>query len=335
MSKPMKIISGLAGVLVLVAVALSMFGKLELPIGPLNGMLAGDDAVVAEGGDPNAFTPPVDDCLDGSTVPGTGTDLGADPNAPGATEPGAVDPNAPNPDPNAPVASGGDGWSRVLVADVGDGTGADPATGAPAADPNAPVDPAADPNVVDPAATTGPVDPCADVNGGTGATDPALGDPNAGGATDPAAAGGGEGADPAAQPKAKPVTSDGTNNGNSPEALTAAADASEVMKKAGIEVTTVASLVPTAGGVGKGAALRRYRNQVTGATLVIRLGDAALPQWTEAGKKVQRNLVSSFLTRLGGRYGKATRSVTVLDSGGNVLAIGDAAPKAKGSVKLY
>ena len=61
---------------------------------------------------------------------------------------------------------------------------------------------------------------------------------------------------------------------------------------------------------------------------------SAQQQWTGAGKKVQVDLVKSFIQRLGKRYPKSSRSITVVDATGAVLAIGDARPGAGGVVKL-
>jgi hypothetical protein len=96
------------------------------------------------------------------------------------------------------------------------------------------------------------------------------------------------------------------------------------MAKAKIQVTTNATLMPATGGVGKPAQLKRYRTRVTGAVLVMKLDAAAMQQWTGAGKKVQTDLVKSFLARLSKSYRKAGRSVTIVDASGNVLATGDA-----------
>lgn len=132
------------------------------------------------------------------------------------------------------------------------------------------------------------------------------------------------------------MTTDGTNQGNNPEALRAAKDATGVMQKANITVATTATLVPAAGGIGRPPALRRYRQSVTSATLVMKLDDAAMQQWTGAGKKVQNDLVRSFMARLGKSYRRATRSVTIVDAQGTVLALGDARPGGgQGTVKLY
>ena len=45
--------------------------------------------------------------------------------------------------------------------------------------------------------------------------------------------------------------------------------------------------------------------------------------------------MKSFLARLGKTYRKATRSVTVIDPSGTVLAIGDAGAGRPVAVKLY
>jgi hypothetical protein len=395
MSKQMKILTGVLGVVVLAAVVLTMFGKPpNLPLGPLQGMLAKDEEpVVADGGtgldmtttDPNC-DPVTGQPLDPGAGAGAGTGALADPSAGGTVDPtagaGAVDPAAGtgSVDPNAagtgaadplasgdmgatadgaPVAAGSDGWndgSRVVAA--GDGSdpsrvsdtwveaadvatdplaGADPSvTGG--TDPNAggAMDPAA--GATDPAAG-GVTDPCAGV-AGAGTANPTAGDPalqgGAGAGAGAAGAGAAGGAGGAAGNAAARVTTDGTNNGNNAEALRAAADATGVMQKAQISVTTTATLLPGAGGIGKPAALRRYRGTVSAASLVMRLDDAAMQQWTSAGKKVQRDLVTSFVTRLGKSYRKATRSVTIVDSAGTVLAIGDAPAGGRaGSVKLF
>jgi hypothetical protein len=107
------------------------------------------------------------------------------------------------------------------------------------------------------------------------------------------------------------------------------------MQKAKITVSTTATLVPSVGGVGRAAGLRRYRASVTAAVLVMKLDDAAQQQWTGAGKKVQRDLVKSFLTRLRKTYAKASRSITVVDQSGKVLAIGDAPSGGAAAVKLF
>ena len=107
------------------------------------------------------------------------------------------------------------------------------------------------------------------------------------------------------------------------------------MQKANIQVTTTATLVPSAGGIGRPAVVRVYRTRVTGAVLVMKLDAAAQQQWTDAGKKVQADLVRSFTTRLAKTFKRASRSVTVTDSTGNVLAVGDAAPGKPSVVKLF
>jgi hypothetical protein len=81
--------------------------------------------------------------------------------------------------------------------------------------------------------------------------------------------------------------------------------------------------------------VKRYRRGVTGAVLVMKLDTSAQQQWTGAGKKVQTDLVKSFIKRLGKSYPKATRSITIVDSAGTVLALGDAAPGAAVAVKLF
>ncbi len=392
MSKPMKLILALFGLAAVAAVALTMLGRLDLPLGPLNGMLASDDELAADGGvtdlgiqgggevlcdpvtglpidsgvDPNAMGDPNAGIDPNTGLPLDGSaDPGADPNA-------AIDPNTglpidPAADPNAPVAAGSDGWdgsSRV----VADGAGSydagrvpdswvsaaeavDPNTGLPVdpatdpaamADPTGVEDPLADPSLTDPAlgGATGEGVPCDQVQGaapgdGTGG-DPSLGtDPGAGaGAGADAGAGAGAGA-PAAGAAATRGTTDGTNSGNNAEALRAAKDATGVMQKANINVTTTATLLPATGGVGRAPALKKYRGTVTAASLVMRLDEAAMQQWTGAGKKVQTDLVKSFITRLGKSYRKAARSVTILDSSGTVLAVGDAGASGAVRVKLY
>lgn len=369
MSKPMQILLGAFGLLLVAAIVLTMFGKPpNLPLGPLQGMLAGDEEVTADAGfDPNAGFG-VTDCPPGdesAAQPGSADPTAADPTtadpAAGA-DPAAADP-AGGGDPaaaadaaaagEAPVASGSAGWdgeSRVVAAgddaydpgrireprivaaeatDPNAGAGGAPADPA-AQDPGVPADPGAGVDA-DPLADGGIVDPCAD----PGAVGPGGGDgtgaaPGANGA----GAGAGTGAAPGAAGANARQTTDGTNAGNSPEALRLAKDATSVMQEADIQVSTTATLVPSAGGVNRGAALRRYRDTVTGAVLVLKLDAAAQQQWTGAGKKVQADLIRSFLSRLGKTYGKATRSVSVVDESGNVLAIGDATPGSRGTVRL-
>lgn len=152
----------------------------------------------------------------------------------------------------------------------------------------------------------------------------------AGAALGAAAAAGGAGGTAAAR-----MTTDGVNTGNSPEALRAAKDAASVMQQAKIQVSATATLVPATGGATKQAALRRYRASVTGAVLVIKLDQTALPQWTSAGAKVQGQLLRSFLSRLAKTYRSASRSITVVDPSGTVLAFGDAAGRGNGTIKLY
>lgn len=333
MSREMKILLGILGAIVAAAVVLTMLGKPpNLPLGPLKGVLASDEAadttaagegaVVADAGTG------IEDCIPGSTDPGTGVDGTVDPAAgpadgtavdPGAADQGTstdISPGTIDPATGAPVAAPAEGTApdRLLVADV-----VDPATGTAA-------DPAAMGTATDPA--TGVVDPCADQATGTGtAADPAAADPATDGAGTATGSTGGSGPSRA--------TTDGTNEGNSPEALRIAKDASVVMQKANIQVSSTATLVPSAGGIGTAAAVKRYRKTVTAAVLVLQLDSAALQEWSSAGAGVQRNLVRSFLTRLGKTYGKATRSVTVVDSSGTVLAVGDAAARKPGTVKVY
>ncbi|MCB0877642.1 MAG: hypothetical protein KDC46_01490 [Thermoleophilia bacterium] len=415
MSKQMKVLVGVLGVVVLAAVVLTMFGKPpNLPLGPLQGMLAGEDdtVVAADSGAP--ITEPMCDPVTGEPVDVSGAGAATDPNAGAMTDPNAtgaatdpatgaaIDPNTgqatdPNAaggsiDPNtgqaidpatgAPVAAG-DGWSggaRVVAAGAGGyDAGRVPDTWVNAADAGV------DPNTGLPADTTGTTDPAAATDPTTGAAidpttgaavDPTTGaatdtaganapvpcsslpnaggtDPNAmGGTTDPTGTGadagagagsgagagaGGNGASGAgATSTVNRSTTDGTNSGNNPEALRAAKDATAVMQKANITVTTTATLVPATGGIGRPAAVKKYRSTVTSASIVMTLDDAAMQQWTGAGKKVQTDLVKSFMTRLGKSYRKAVRSITILDSQGTVLAIGDASANGGAArVKLY
>ncbi|MCW2955845.1 MAG: hypothetical protein JWO69_714 [Thermoleophilia bacterium] len=388
MSKNMKILALIGGAVVLAAVVLTMFGKPpNLPLGPLQGMLAAEEEPVTGAND---SAPPVD-CGTGTDL-GAGAGLGADPAAtdPAAIDPtagtGAVDPATGAPadpgagaatDPAATPADTGavtgapaDDWSGTSRVVAADGAGRswslvsdtpiyaadaiDPVTGLPAdaaatpgaTDPatGAAIDPAAtDPAAIDPAATDpAAIDPCEGVAGtGTG-TDPVTGlptDPGAGAGTgtgtDPGAGAGTGTGSPAAT--AARSTTDGTNKGNSPEALRIAKDATGVMQQAKISVTTDATLLPAAGGAVAPGKVKPYRGKVTAAVLVIKLNDpTALQQWTGAGKKVQGQLVQNFLQRLRKSYPKASRSISVVDSAGTLLAIGDAVPRAaKGAVKTY
>ncbi len=350
MSKQMKILVGIVGVAVVAAVVLTMFGKPpNLPLGPLQGMLASDDA----------STTGTSTVAAGTDVPGTTTDPNCDP-VTGLPLDSSATGGSSTTDPNAAATGAGTG------ADATAGTATPPATSTPgataadagtaagtgaAADPTAAADPAAATNpaatagtTVDPttgaatpdatagatgtgAATTPGVDPCADATG-TGA--------GTGTGTGTGAAGTGAGANAAANADAQRSTSDGTNSGNNAEALRIATDATGVMQKAQITVSTTATLVPGTGGVGNATALKRYRATVAAATLVIKLDASALEQWTTAGRKVQLELVKSFSTRLQTNYPKATRSVTIVDSTGTVLAIGDAtASGGAARVKLF
>jgi hypothetical protein len=74
---------------------------------------------------------------------------------------------------------------------------------------------------------------------------------------------------------------------------------------------------------------------VRSASLVIKLDSAAVPQWTSAGVKVQRQLVQSFLDRLGRSYPKSVRSITITDSSGLVYAVGDKSGRGAAAIKLY
>ncbi|MCW2927928.1 MAG: hypothetical protein JWM86_1896 [Thermoleophilia bacterium] len=402
MSKQMKLISAVAGVLVLAAVVLTMFGKPpNLPLGPLQGMLAKEEEAPVDAAAVDTGVGVTPDCGAGATTPGSGTGVdpaATDPTAgavdPAASGAGAADPaagaggaagaadpaaggaaTATDPTTGAPVASAAGGWTggdRVLAAGEGSydpgrvsdtsvivAAEATPDLAATAADPAAAgTDPAAATGAADPAAGAAATDPAA----GAAATDPTAGagagatsDPCAGAATgtDPAAGGVGSATDPGAAGAtgtggagtgatgaaatggaASQTTTDGTNSGNSPEALRAAKDATGVMEKAKITVSSTVTLVPSAGGIGKPAVLKRYRATVTGAVLVIKLDASAQEQWTSAGKKVQIQLVKSFLTRLGKSYARSSRSITITDSSGMVLAIGDAAPRRAPTVKL-
>lgn len=423
MSKSMKIILGAFGGVVLVGVLLSMLGVVSLPLGPLNGMLAGDDDVVVDASEttivdtnpsPSLGTQlcdpvtglPIGGAGAGAAAgagagAGTGAGTGTTPGAAGAGATGTVtDPatsgatgtgtgTATDPSTGAPIAApSGDGSGSARIIAAGEG-GYDssriPDSWVVAADV---VDPASTSGAVDPAATTGaattgtttdpttgaPVDPATSGAAGAGATGTtgagaagagAAGAAGAGaatggvpcdqvssagagaagagagagttpGGTGAAGAGAGAGAAAGAAATAARATSDGTNNGNNPEALRAAKDASSVMQKAKITVSTTATLAPAGGGIGRPAALKRYRSSVTAATLVMRLDSAAMQQWTGAGKKVQTDLVKSFMTRLGKSYARAVRSVTIVDDQGNVLAIGDAsAGGGVARVKLF
>jgi len=365
MSKSMKILVAIAGVLLLAAVVLTMLGKPpNLPLGPLKGALAkdadeaGGDAVTAAPAPatpiagvndcpPTGATPPV-----GSTAPGSGTSA-IPPATPGAgagtgttTAPGATTPTTPG--AGTPVASGvagasggdtvviaaGDGSSWSAVRDTPTLIAADAATpvtpATPAATNATPVDPGAAASPTTPA-TPGSVtpgapgvvdcDPVVPSTGATGTGTPAAGTPAAG-----AAAG-----------AANRATTDGTNTGNSPEALRVAKDAAAVMQKAQITVSVNATLLPGTGGVGTAAQIRAYRTKVTSGSLVITLTDPnAQQQWTTAGKKVQIQLVQSFLQRLSKTFRTSARSVSVIDASGNLLAVGDAvAGRPSGAVKLY
>lgn len=408
MSKQLKILLGALGAILAAVVVLTMFGlPPNLPLGPLQGVLAGDEETIdAAGGDdfadpaltavdPNC--PPAGGSITdpsatgGATAPGTGTGAidpatgapadssgGAGNPAAGGTGPSAG--TATDPATEAPVAAG-EGWvgdSRVVAAGAGYDASrvtdswvtateaTDPATGAPldpsagtgtapgtgAVDPvtGAPAAPAAG-GAVDPATGTatdpttggaadptagGVADPCA----AAATSDPSLGGTGAPAGTDPATGGAGAGAGAGASPGAgggvNRLTTDGVNEGNNPEALRAAKDATGVMQKANITVSTTATLVPATGGIGRPPALRQYRQKVTSATLVMQLDEAAMQQWTGAGKKVQADLVRSFMSRLGKSYRRAARSVTVLDAQGTVLAVGDAPARGgQGTVKLY
>ena len=380
MSKQMRLLVTVLGVVVLAAVVLTMFGKPpNLPLGPLQGMLAKDDTVdaTATGADATGLGTPVNPCPPGqvlaSTLGGAGTAgaTGAAGTPGAATDPAAGVPATSDPaagtappatsDGSATVGAAADGWSgdtRVVAAGaVIDGRVVDEPIYA--ADAMAPTDPAAagaaggaGGAATDPAATRGAAggavtDPAA--AGAAAATpncvpDPAAAAAGAGGAAGvpgatatPGAAGtpGATGAAPAAGGISK-ATSDGSNSGNSPEALRIAADVTKVMQQAQITVQTTATLSPAAGGVGGAPALRRYRATVTSAVLVIKLTDpAALQQWTSAGKKVQATLVTSFLQRLGKNYKRSSRSISVVDSAGTLLAVGDAIGRGPVRTKLY
>ena len=104
------------------------------------------------------------------------------------------------------------------------------------------------------------------------------------GSATPGAGAGAAGAGASGAAAAVKSTTDGQNSGNNAEALRAAKDATGVMQKAKINVTTTATLLPTAGGVGRPAVLKRYRGTVTAAALVMKLDDAAQQQL--AGKVV-------------------------------------------------
>lgn len=314
MSKQMKIFLGAFGAIVLAAVVLTMFGKPpNLPLGPLQGMLVKEEeaAVVDAANDPAMID--------------SGTDTGAANCDPTTGQP--IDPATGQPDPNASpdaCAAAGDPASGGLdgAAGADSATGTDTGAGATGTDPAAAAGAGIDPN------TGAPIDAAA-------GTDPAAGVGAASGATSSTTPGAGAGAPAAGGNRA---TTDGSNNGNNPEALRAAKDATGVMQKAKITVSTTATLVPGTGGVGAAPAIKRYRSTVSAATLVMKLDQSAMEQWTGAGKKVRIDLVRSFLTRLGKSYRKATRSVTVLDASGTVLAIGDAKANAGVSasrVKLY
>lgn len=401
MSKPMKLLVLLFIVALLAAVVLTMLGKPpNLPLGPLQGMLAKEEAPVDEGGGGGDVTPvdanpcPPGQILAGSatgaaTTPGTdaatgvgtGTGTGAATGtdaAAGAAGATAATPDAPATGAPSTVPTGAavvgvsdrswDGEARILaagdggsdrVADTmmvvetvpaatdpaaagaaGAGTtgapaaGTDAATGAPAADPAAA---ATTPNCIpDPNAEAGatPTTPGTGTGTGTGTAPGAGTTPTTPGAgTTPATPGAG------AQPAANISTTDGANMGNSPEALRMAQDITAVMQQAKITVAVTATLVPAAGGAGAASAQKFYRSRVTGAVLVIKLTDqTAVQQWTSAGKTVQAQLVKSFIQRLGKTYPKASRSISVVDTSGKLLAVGDAGVgggAAAGAVKLY
>lgn len=355
MSQQMKyLLSAVAG-LVVIAVVLTMFGKPpNLPLGPLQGMLVKDDATVADGG--TTATTPTPAATTNGCPPGQ---VSAATLTGGAAGTGTTTTTPAASDSSATVGAGADGWSdgtRVVAAGGGwvDGRvtdqpiyAAEAVTIMPSSpDPNAATtDPAATPAATTPAdatatpAATTPTDAATTTSPTTAGTTPTdcVPDPAASGTvtTTPPATTTPGAKSPAATAISKSTT-DTTNIGNSPEALRIAADATGVLAKAQITVQTTATLTPAVGGVGTLAQRVKYRKSVTAAVLVIKLTDpTALQQWTSAGKPVQATLVKSFVTRLGKNYPIAIRSVSVVDSSGNLLAIGDAAPKGVARVKLY
>ena len=156
MSQQMKYLVYVLGAIVVIAVVLTMFGKPpNLPLGPLQGMFAKDDATVADGG---GTTPVTSECPPGQVSAatlgaGTGTGTGTvDPATGAPVDPNAATGTAPSTaDPSATVGAGADGWSdgtRVVAAGprIVDGrvvdepiyaadAVVDPATGAAATDP--------------------------------------------------------------------------------------------------------------------------------------------------------------------------------------------------------
>jgi hypothetical protein len=357
----MQILVAVFGAVMLGAVVLSMFGIVNLPLGPLNGMLAGEEDVTVEanvdvntgggagaGLDAGAGASP---CPPGYVLESSlgGASTATDPAAGAATEPGATgDPAATDPAATAPA-------------------GTDPAATTPAGtDPNAAVVGA--PSGVDAdvtrvlaagrssdvvsdtpvyAAEIAPVSETpATVTDSTGAADAATTSATIppGCVPDPAAAGGagasagaGSTGSTGSAGAATRVVVNGENSGNSPEALRMATDAAGVMEKAKITVAATGTLLPATGGASTKRQLVRYRSTVVAAALVIKLTDPnSQQQWTSAGKATQIKLVRGFITRLGAKYKRAVRSVTIVDPNNTLLAVGDAtAGKRAAVVKIY
>lgn len=268
MSNTMKALLAAAVLMLVGAVGASMLGVISLPIGPLNGMLAGEDEL------PTDAPVPVDAPID---APGTGPGAAVPGTVPGAAVPGAAVPGAAVPGAAVPGA-------------------ASPGAGIPG-------------------------------GGAPGAVTPAGSVPGA------AVPGGVAPGTPAGPPRS---TTDATNRGNSPEALRIAAEIAGVLQAAAIVAGVDATLLPAAGGVGPAPAVTRYRRTVTAAVVRITLTDpTSLTQWTSATRATRTKLVRGFQQRLKRTYPASARSVSVVDSSGTLLAVGDAVPRAAGTVKLY
>ncbi|MCW2961260.1 MAG: hypothetical protein JWM90_1647, partial [Thermoleophilia bacterium] len=125
MSKSMKTMLAGAGALLLIALVLTAFGKPpNLPIPGLQGVLAGEEEIVAD----DATATPVPDCGTagglGTTDPGAATTdpaatPGVDPatGAPASTDPAAVDPATGAAVPADPAAAPADGTVTGAPAD--------------------------------------------------------------------------------------------------------------------------------------------------------------------------------------------------------------------------
>jgi len=104
--------------------------------------------------------------------------------------------------------------------------------------------------------------------------------------------------------------------------------------KSKLQFTVDTSLLPAAGGV----AARRpkvYRGTVSAASLRIAIADATSQgEWDKGSKKVRTTFVNGFLTFLDKRFPNAARSVTITDSAGVVLAVGDAGARGAGAVSV-